>query len=77
MARPRKKTLLRDRLAVNVRTHRIARQWTQEDLEHQSGVSQRYISRIESAKVAATVDTVQKLAEALGVDGVHLLNEAP
>jgi transcriptional regulator with XRE-family HTH domain len=75
MARPRKKNQLRDRLAVNVRAHRIERQWSQEDLEHRSGVSQRYISNVESAKVAATVDTIQKLADAFDVDGGLLLSD--
>jgi transcriptional regulator with XRE-family HTH domain len=76
MARPRKKNQLRDRLAVNVRAHRIARQWTQEGLGLKAGVSQRYISNVESAKVAATVDTVQKLADALGIDGELLLRRS-
>ncbi|TXH04466.1 MAG: XRE family transcriptional regulator [Nevskiaceae bacterium] len=77
MARPRKKDQLRDRLAVNVRTHRLERNWTQEDLGAKAGISQRYISNVESGKTAATVDTVQKLADALGVDGEHLLKASP
>ncbi|MFC4251560.1 MAG: helix-turn-helix domain-containing protein [Sinimarinibacterium flocculans] len=72
MVRPRKISL-RERLAVNVRNERHARQWTQEDLAHRSGVSQRYISRVESAKSAISVDTIEKLAEAFGIDGELLL----
>ncbi|WP_281784627.1 helix-turn-helix domain-containing protein [Sinimarinibacterium flocculans] len=64
---------LRERLAVNVRNERLARQWTQEVLEHRSGVSQRYISRVESAKSAISVDTIEKLAAAFGIDGALLL----
>ena len=76
MVRPRKITL-RERLAVNVRNERLARRWTQEDLGHRSGVSQRYISRLESAKSAITVDTIDKLAEAFEVDGALLLRRPP
>lgn len=72
MAKARKISL-RNRVAANVRTERLARKWTQEDLAGRSGVSQRYLSAIESAKVAATVDTVEKLGDALGIDGEALL----
>lgn len=72
MVRPRKISL-RERLAVNVRNERLARRWTQEDLEHRSGVSQRYISRLESAKSAISVDTIEKLADAFAIDGELLL----
>lgn len=71
------KIRLRERLAVNVRSERLARRWPQEDLEHRSGVSQRYISRFESAKSAITVDTIDKLAEAFEVDGALLLRWPP
>jgi transcriptional regulator with XRE-family HTH domain len=72
MVRPRKISL-RERLAMNVRNERLARRWTQEDLEHRSGVSQRYISSVESAKSATSVDTIEKLADAFGIDGEWLL----
>lgn len=72
MVRPRKISL-RERLAQNVRKERLARQWTQEDLQLKSGVSQRYISYLESAKGAVTIDTIEKLADAMGIDGQELL----
>jgi transcriptional regulator with XRE-family HTH domain len=74
MVRPRK-IRLRERLAMNVRNERHARCWTQEDLEHRSGVSQRYISRVESAKSAISIDTIEKLADAFGIDGQLLLRQ--
>jgi transcriptional regulator with XRE-family HTH domain len=72
MAKPRKQSL-RERLAINVRNERLARRWTQEELEHKSGVSQRYISCVESAKSSISIDTLEKLADALGLEGDHLL----
>lgn len=75
MVRPRKISL-RERLAINVRNERLGRQLTQEQLGLLSGVSQRYISRLESSKVSASLDTVEKLAAALNVDG-HALIQIP
>ena len=72
MSKPRKQSL-RERLAINLRNERLARRWTQEELEHKSGVSQRYISCVESAKSAISIDRIERLADALGVDGQELL----
>jgi|SRR5215212_1308482 len=41
---------------------------TQEDLEHQSGVSQQYISQVETGKRELTEGLAQKLAPVIGIE---------
>lgn len=55
-------------MANNVRRLRLGREWSQEYLAEQAGLSQVYISQIETAKTAASVNTIEKVAAALEVD---------
>src|SRR3989442_15617050 len=55
-------------LGQRIRRLRQEKGWTQEDLERESGISQVYISRLESGATATgRVDTFSPLAKALGV----------
>lgn len=64
----------RERLAAQVRTRRSAKQLTQDDLATRAGVSRSKVQSIESARHAATIDTLDALALALGCDAVNLLD---
>ena len=52
---------------------RDARGWTQQQLAGASGVSQTFISELESCKKQPTVTIAIKLAQALGVELMELL----
>ncbi len=65
---------LRSVLADNVRRARDARGWSQEHLAERAGLTQVYISQIETSKTAASVDTIEKLAAGLDVDARELLH---
>lgn len=67
------KPKLRRVLANNVRNERIRQNWTQEQLAERAGLSQTYVSQLESAIRSVTVDVIEKLASALGLDGDELL----
>lgn len=54
---------------------REARGWSQTQLAKKSGVSQTYISELELCKKQPTVPIVKKLATALDVSVVELINE--
>ena len=55
-------------LGQRIRRLRQEKGWTQGDLQRESGVSQVYISRLESgATESVRVDTFSQLAKALGV----------
>jgi len=56
---------------------RDARGWTQQQLAGASGVSQTFISELESCKKQPTVTVAIKLAQALGVELMELLQPKP
>ena len=67
MAVPRKPSL-RHVLGVNIRRERTVRAWAQEELAHQAKLSQTYISQVESGKRAVSVDAVERIAIAFGLE---------
>lgn len=64
---------LRATLGRNVRIARLRRKWSQERLAEATGLTQVYISRLESGKVAASLDTIEKLASGLDCEPHSLL----
>jgi transcriptional regulator with XRE-family HTH domain len=78
MARPKSKKTkkdeydLRKRFGARVRELRNRRGYSLEALGERSGVDDKYLQAIETARHAATVDIVQKLAAGLGVQPVEL-----
>lgn len=58
---------VRARLGAALRELRIRRQLTQEQLAERAGLSYKFIGEIERGRGNPTVDTVARLAEALGV----------
>jgi transcriptional regulator with XRE-family HTH domain len=57
-----------EELAHVIRQHRIARKLSQKELADRAGTSHSAISRIESGRHGITVETLQRIAQALGVD---------
>ena len=51
-----------------VRKLRTAKGLTQESVVHQSGLAESYVSEIEAGKVNATLETLNKIAEVLGLE---------
>ena len=64
---------IRDVLAKNVRKYRQAAGLSQEELAHRAEIDRTYISSIERSVYAATIDVVDRLAKALGVEAADLL----
>jgi transcriptional regulator with XRE-family HTH domain len=63
---------LRAVLARNLRKLRQAQGLTQEDLAHRADLTANYISSLEREEYAASVDAIERLAAALGVQAVVL-----
>lgn len=61
--------------AHNVRRLRLARKWSQEDLAAAARLHQVQVSKIEVADNNTTIDTMQKIANALGVPIKDLFSE--
>jgi len=63
-------------LSEKVKALRLDRGWTQRHLADASGVDERTVRRIESGTKAASLDTLQALAEAFKIDCSELTNLA-
>lgn len=58
---------------MNLRQARHDKGLTQEELAHRAGISSRYVGKIESAKVTASVTVLGRLAIALDIDPCELI----
>lgn len=57
----------------NIRSHRLRLNMSQEVLAAKAGVHRTYIGMIERGEKNATLDSIRKLADALGVEPYELL----
>ena len=64
---------MRKLVGQNVRRIRLKKGWTQERFAEVSGISQQYISSLESGRRNPTVVTLHELAQALEVSPIELL----
>jgi transcriptional regulator with XRE-family HTH domain len=63
-----------ERFGANVRAARHAKNWTQEDLAHASGLTSVQISRIERGVREVRLTTILRLLRALDVPPTELLD---
>lgn len=66
---------IREILAHNLRTHRLAQGLSQEELAHRAGIDRTYISSLERSVYAAGIDVVDSLAKVLGMEASDLLKK--
>ncbi len=66
---------LRGIVAKNLRRLRAAKSVTQEELADRAGLNRKYPSLLENEHYAASVDVLEKLANALDVDPVEFFRE--
>ncbi len=64
-------------LGQNVRRMRLARRYSQMALAEKAGVSQSWISRIEHSQENPTIESLSRIATALGVGVTVLLQDSP
>jgi transcriptional regulator with XRE-family HTH domain len=64
---------IREVLALNLRKHRDATGLSQEELAHRAKIDRTYISSLERCVYSASIDVVDRLAKALGVEAYDLL----
>ena len=60
----------------NVRKYRVINGYSQEELADICGLHRTYISDIERFKRSISLDNIQKIADALGVDAYKLFFES-
>jgi XRE family transcriptional regulator, regulator of sulfur utilization len=56
-----------------VRSLRLDRGWTQEELAHRSGLNRSYMSEVERGISDVSLSTLQKIAKTLGISLAELL----
>lgn len=64
---------IRLRLARQIKTRRVAHKLTQEGLAVKANIALRHLQKIEHGEVNITLETLSKLAYALDVDPVELI----
>lgn len=60
--------MINDKICLKVKFERLKKGLSQEELAFQAGVNKNTIWKIETGKVSPTVETLAKIAEALGID---------
>ena len=59
---------LSKKIGKKIKLERIKRDISQEDLSFESGLARNTIWKIESGRVSPTIDSLEKIAKALGID---------
>jgi transcriptional regulator with XRE-family HTH domain len=65
---------IKQRFAQRVRALRKAKGWSQEELAERARIHRTFVSQIERATKSSTIDTVEKIAQALGTTCGELLD---
>jgi transcriptional regulator with XRE-family HTH domain len=62
-----------ERFGLNLRDRRVAAGWSQQELSDRCGLHLTEISRLENGRRNPRLDTIVKVADALGVPAAELL----
>ena len=68
--------MLKERLAKNIKSHRLKRSLTQEEFAEFLGLSYEGYQKIERAKRAPELRTVEKIANVLKIDPASLFKKS-
>lgn len=64
---------LRRILARNVRRRRKALDLSQEEFAERAGMDRTWLSKLETTKAAVSIDVIEKIARAFGIEPAELL----
>ena len=64
---------LRGVLATNLKRFRLAAGLSQEELAHRADIDRTYVSSLERGRYSASVDMIESLSTALGIEAAQLL----
>ena len=65
---------LSKKIGKKIKLERIKRDISQEDLSFDAGLARNTIWKIESGRVSPTIDSLEKIAKALGIDFAVLMD---
>ncbi|MEQ1551708.1 helix-turn-helix transcriptional regulator [Sphingorhabdus sp.] len=64
---------LREVLATNLKHFRLAARLSQEELAHRAHLDRTYVSSLERGRYSASIDKIESLSVALGIEASELL----
>lgn len=64
---------LREVLATNLKHFRLAAGLSQEELAHRAHLDRTYVSSLERGRYSASIDKIESLSVALGIEASELL----
>jgi len=64
---------LRKSFATNLRRERLSLGLSQEDLAHMAGLHRTYVGLVERGECNISIDNIERLARALGVEATELM----
>lgn len=70
----RKKGTISSKISNKIKFERMKRNISQEDLALSSGLTQTGLSKIETGKVSPTIDSLEFIAQALGMEFLELVD---
>ncbi len=70
----KKKGTMSAKICNKIRFERLKRRLSQEELALAAGITQTGLSKIENGSVSPTIDTIEFLAEALGMSFLDLID---
>lgn len=68
---------LRDVFAANLVRLREEHKWSQEELASEAEIDRTYVSSLERGRYGASLDMVEKIAKAFGVEPTAMLQTPP
>ena len=74
---PQQPASARELLAINLIRHRARRGWSQEALAFEAGLHRTFVAHVERQARNISLDNIEKLAMALGVQAFELLRPTP
>lgn len=70
----REKGIITTKICYKIKFERMKRNLSQEELALSAGISRNGLSNIESGKASPTIDTVEKIANALNIGFLDLVD---
>ncbi len=70
----KKENTITNKISIKIKFERMKRNLSQDELAFNAGISRAGLSKIETGKVSPTMDTLEKIAGALGVEFLDLVD---
>ncbi len=68
------KSTINNKICLKVKFERLKRNLSQEELAFQANLNKNTIGKIERGEVSPTIETLEKLAEAFGIEFLELVD---